>query len=222
VTVPSDIDPARSRRPQDAPALRRVGDALRWITWGTKVVLRGARDLVSLFAAGGLSDALEPWMRASSALEIPFDRLPVEGVRAVLFDLENTLIPPGGPFTDEGRDIVAKARAAGLAVGAVSNASASWVAAELGREDVPFVAPAGKPGRDAFRRGCALLGVSPDEAVYVGDQMITDVLGAGRAGLRTILVPPRYSGEGRSARFQRRVARLLMRLTGHGPGKIEA
>jgi HAD superfamily phosphatase (TIGR01668 family) len=186
------------------------------------VVTRGARDLGSLFVAGGLREALEPWMRADSALEIPFDRLAADGVRALLFDLENTLIPPGGPFTDEGRAIVAKARAAGLDVAVVSNASASWVAAELGHEGIPFVAPAGKPGRDAFERGCALLGVAPADAVYVGDQMITDVLGAQRAGLRTILVPPRYDYEGRSARFQRGVAAVLVRLYGKKPGKIDA
>ena len=194
------------------PRFHRAGDAVRWVVWGTKVVLRGARDLASLFAAGGLSDALEPWMRAPAALQIPFEQLATDGVRAVLFDLENTLIPAGGPFNAEGREIVDRARAAGLSVGVVSNASASWVATELTHERIPFVAPAGKPGRDAFERGCALLQVSPGEAVYVGDQMITDVLGAQRAGLRTILVPPRYESENRSARFQRGVSRLLLRL----------
>jgi HAD superfamily phosphatase (TIGR01668 family) len=152
-------------------------------------------------------------MRLPSAVEIPFGKLAADGVRAVLFDLENTLIPAGGPFNNEGRDIVAKARAAGLSVAVVSNASASWVGAELGREAIPFVAPAGKPGRDAFERACALLGVAPAETVFVGDQMITDVLGSQRAGLRAILVPPRYDYEGRSARFQRSVARALLRVT---------
>ncbi len=198
--------------PKTAPQVHRAADAARWVVWGTKVVTRGARDLVSLLAAGGLSAALEPWMRAGSALEIPFQDLVSRGVRALLFDLENTLIPAGGPFNAEGREIVAKARAAGLLVGVVSNASASWVGSELTHEGIPFVAPAGKPGRGAFERGCALLGVSAAETVYVGDQMITDVLGAQRAGLRTILVPPRYEHEGRSARFQRGLARLLLRL----------
>ena len=209
-----DLDPRRSRRTQDAPRLYRLGDAVRWVQWGTKVVTRGARDIASLFAAGGLGEALEPWMRVNSALEIPFEALAAGGVRALLFDLENTLIPPGGPFNDEGRTIVDMAKSAGLAVAVVSNASASWVAAELTNEAIPFVAPAGKPGRDAFERGCALLGVSPSEAVYVGDQMITDVLGAQRAGLRTILVPPRFEHEGRSARFQRGVSKALLRLYG--------
>jgi hypothetical protein len=191
---------------------RRVPDALRWLVWGTKVLVRGTRDLVSLVRGGHLAESIEPWMRCRSAADIPFERLASDGVRAVLFDLENTLIPPGGPFTPEGRDVVARARAAGLTVGVVSNASASWVRRELDREQIPFVAPAGKPGRQAFERGCALLGVAPSDAIYAGDQVITDVLGAQRAGLRAILLEPTYTKEAMSSRFQRLVVRAVERV----------
>ena len=193
--------------------LRRAGDALRWVVWGSRVLLRGGRDLARLFAGGRLAEAMEPWMRCRTAAEIPFEELAADGVRAVLFDLENTLIPPGGPFTSEGREIVERARRAGLAVGVVSNASASWVRAELEREGIPFVAPAGKPGRDAFEKGCALLGVRPQESVYCGDQVITDVLGSQRAGLRAILLEPRYTKEALTSRFQRAVVRAVERVT---------
>ena len=185
---------------------------LRWVVWGSRVLVRGARDLVSLVRGGRLAEAIEPWVRCRTAEEIPFETLATDGIRAVLFDLENTLIPPGGPFTSDGRAIVKRARDAGLAVGVVSNASAAWVHAELDREGIPFVAPAGKPGRDAFEKGCALLGVEPDEAVYAGDQVITDVLGAQRAGLRAILLEPKYTKEALSSRFQRAVVRGLERV----------
>lgn len=150
-------------------------------------------------------------MRCALVDDLPFEQLVADGVKAVLFDLENTLIPPGGPFTDEGRAIVARARSAGLLVGVISNASASWVRTELEREGIPYIAPAGKPGRDAFRRGCALLDVQPSEAVYAGDQVITDVLGAQRAGMRAILLEPRFTNEAMSSRFQRLLVRLIDR-----------
>ncbi len=192
--------------------MARVGDAIRWLVWGTKVVVRGSYDLASLLRGGRLASAIEPWLRLESADELPFERMAAEGAKAVLFDLENTLIPPGGPFTPEGRAIIARARAAGLEVGVVSNASASWVPAVLGDEGIPFVAPAGKPARSAFERGCALVGVSPGDAVYVGDQVITDVLGSQRAGMRAILLQPRYAKEARSSRFQRLVVRAVERV----------
>lgn len=157
--------------------------------------------------------ALRPWLEFDRAEDIPFEMLRDQGVRAVLFDLENTLIPAGGPFTQEAREVVKRVRAAGMNPGVVSNASAAWVPETLQAEGLPFVAPAGKPGREAFHEGCRLVGARPSETIYVGDQLITDVLGPQRAGLRSILLRPRYSQEALSSKFQRVVAKGLQRLT---------
>jgi len=194
--------------------LKRAADAPRWLVWGSRTVLRGAWDLGSLLRGGELGDAIEPWMRVDFADDVPFDEIAASGAKAVLFDLENTIIPPGGPFDEDGRSTIAKARAAGLVVGVVSNASAAWVGPALQAEGIPYVAPAGKPSGAGFHDACALLGVSPSEAVYVGDQVITDVLGSQRAGMRAILVKPKYAKEFKSATFQRAVAKLVIRLTG--------
>jgi uncharacterized protein len=193
--------------------LKRAADGPRWVVWGSRVLFNGARDLVSLFRGGELADAIEPWLRADRIDDVPFDRIAQEGARAVLFDLENTLIPPGGPFDDDGRTIIARAKAAGLLVGVVSNASASWVGPAVEAEGIVCVAPAGKPARDGFLEACRQLGVEPQETVYVGDQVITDVLGSQRVGMRAVLVKPKYTKEFYSSKFQRVVARIVIRMT---------
>lgn len=195
-------------------SLQRAADAPRWLVWGSRVVLRGGYDLVKLFRGGHLKDAIEPWKRLSSIDDVDFEEIAASGARAVLFDLENTIIPPGGPFDDDGRRIIARAKDAGLAVGVVSNASAGWVQPAVAAEGLVCIAPAGKPAPTAFLDACKQLDVRPDEAVYVGDQVITDVLGSQRAGLRAILVQPKYTNEFRSAKFQRLIARVVMRLAG--------
>ena len=135
--------------------------------------------------------------------------------KAVLFDLENTIIPPGGPFDDDGRgDHRARRERPG-------SRSASC---RTRRRDGwrPRSTPKGSrasrrrasPRATAFLEACAELGVAPAEAVYVGDQVITDVLGSQRAGLRAVLVKPKYTKEFRSAKFQRLVARVVIRLAG--------
>jgi HAD superfamily hydrolase (TIGR01549 family) len=43
-----------------------------------------------------------------------------------------------------------------------------------------------KPDRRLFLRALELAGVAPEEAAYVGDSPITDVLGASRAGMRSV------------------------------------
>lgn len=46
-----------------------------------------------------------------------------------------------------------------------------------------------KPDARIFQRGCDELGVVPSEAVYVGDNPISDIEGAKDAGLRTVFIP---------------------------------
>lgn len=48
--------------------------------------------------------------------------------------------------------------------------------------------PAGKPDERAFRAVCDELGVSPDQAVYVGDRPEVDVAGAAAVGFHTVQV----------------------------------
>lgn len=176
------------------------------------MVVRGAADLGRLVAGGGLHEAMQPWMSFETADQVPYAQLARDGVRAVLFDLENTLIPPGGPFTPDGRAIVSAVRDAGMGIGVVSNCSASWVRPVLDAEGIPFVAPAGKPSPRAFLEGCRMLQVDPADAVYVGDQVITDILGAQRAGMRGILLQPRYTSEALSSKAQRALVRLIERV----------
>ncbi len=54
--------------------------------------------------------------------------------------------------------------------------------------DTLFIAEAGKPSADGFLRALSLLGCGKDQAMVVGDQLFTDIRGANRAGLRSILV----------------------------------
>lgn len=202
---------------EERPSLaERARDGGRWVASSARVLRQGLGGLVGLVGGGRLRVLMRPWMEFERVEDVPYDLIAAEGARAVLFDLENTLVPPGGPLTADARALVRRVRDAGLAVGVVTNASAGWVPRALGAEGIPFVAPAGKPGEDAFLAGCRLVEVPPADTVYVGDQMITDVLGAQRAGLRAILVRPRYTKEFWSSRFQRAVARVVLKLTREG------
>jgi HAD superfamily hydrolase (TIGR01549 family) len=48
-----------------------------------------------------------------------------------------------------------------------------------------------KPDPEIFVHGCGRAGVTPAEAIYVGDNYFADVIGARRAGLRPVLYDPR-------------------------------
>ena len=75
-------------------------------------------------------------------------------------------------------------------IGSVTNGNADLQTIGLARHfDVSVAAPGfgvAKPDPRIFLEACNLLGVAPQEAVYVGDDLLLDVHGAQRAGLRAV------------------------------------
>jgi putative hydrolase of the HAD superfamily len=53
-----------------------------------------------------------------------------------------------------------------------------------------------KPAPEAFRAGCAALGLPPEQVVYVGDKLTTDAQGALAAGLHAVWLDRRGLGGG--------------------------
>jgi HAD superfamily phosphatase (TIGR01668 family) len=85
---------------------------------------------------------------------------------------------------------------------------------ELG---IPLLTRTKKPLPFAFWRALRLLGAQKKEAVVIGDQLVTDVLGGKFAGLYTILVEPLSPREARRTKFNRFLERLFGRPTPRAP-----
>lgn len=96
---------------------------------------------------------------------------------------------------DDALDAVANLREAGLAVGALTNATAAVSQEKLTRVGLGDLVPllvsldtfgVGKPDPRVFHEAARLLGTGPSATVYVGDELDTDAMAAARAGLRGI------------------------------------
>jgi len=145
------------------------------------------------------------------------------GIRGVMLDLDNTLVPWGSQDLAQGViDWVEKLREAGLRGCIVTNASRkSRVRPVAERLGLPWITTANKPLPWGFTRGMAVLGTTPHTSAMVGDLMTMDVLGGKRLGIFTILVEPLSSREALATRIlQRPIERLLRfahRRKGHFP-----
>jgi len=154
-----------------------------------------------------------PHLSVPRVSDIPLDLLLRKGIRAAVFDLDNTLVPYGSDEVPE--DIgrwLESFRACGLRGAVVSNAwpwRAGRVAARLGW---PAVAGWPKPSLGRLRRAMRVLGSTPATTALVGDQLFTDVWPGNRLGLFTVLVEPLDRREFVTTR----VARWLERLAGRG------
>lgn len=147
---------------------------------------------------------------------VPWEALVASGVRAVVLDLDNTLGPWGlTELTPHALALLTDLRERGLQVGLLSNAGRrrrARLEAQLAPLGIPLILRAGKPLKRGFLEALRLLGASPERTVMVGDQWLTDVVGAKRLGLRTVLVAPvDPRSESRWTRARRRLERRLLR-----------
>lgn len=154
-----------------------------------------------------------PHLRVDTIFDIDLPALRREGVRGIITDLDNTLVGARHPdATPELIEWFKEAQALGFRIVIVSNNNRPRVSAFADPIRLPYVHGARKPGLRSFRRALDLLELSAPEAVVIGDQLLTDVLGGNRMGLKTILVTPIAPGdESVFTRFNRRIERFIYR-----------
>lgn len=142
---------------------------------------------------------------ADNIYQLTGEALQRRGIRLLLADLDNTLVPYGVPLPDEKlkrwRDDLA---AHGVTLFVLSNNRHPQRPSTFAKGlEVPYIGHAGKPKTPSFYKAMEQVGVTPGETAIVGDQVFTDVLGGNRAGVTTILVKPiRLAGNpGRYLRY---------------------
>ena len=121
---------------------------------------------------------------------IPFEELYEEGIRGIIFDIDNTLVPPDLPADTRSRELFRRLRAIGFKTCLVSNNRAPRIRPFAEALRTPFVAKALKPRKYGYRKAMEIMGTKPEETLSVGDQIFTDIWGARRMGIHTILVLP--------------------------------
>ena len=136
-------------------------------------------------------DKFKPDMFLRDIYLLDIEELKKRGIKAVLFDIDNTLVT----YYDE----VAPAHTikffnalheSGILTCRVSNNNKERVEVFAKSLGEPFYYKALKPRRKFLKRACRELNVEPQHAALAGDQLITDICGGNRMGMYTILVAP--------------------------------
>jgi len=130
-------------------------------------------------------------MYVDNLLDVPLEELAAAGLRAFIFDLDNTITEWNSQeLRTEVEEWFKLLREQGFKACILSNNGARRILKISQRLGIPFIHRARKPMRASFLQAVALMGVTPSETAVIGDQIFTDVLGGNRAGLYTILVKP--------------------------------
>lgn len=108
----------------------------------------------------------------------------------VAFDIDNTLVPHGAAADEAAAALFGRLRALGLKTVLVSNNGEGRVKAFAGQVGSGYVYKAGKPKKTGYKKALKLLGTAAADTLFVGDQIFTDVWGANRAGMASVLTEP--------------------------------
>lgn len=154
---------------------------------------------------------LRPKAQLESVLQLSPEWFKSRGLKAVLLDLDNTLVPYG----DRGEpptpllEWLSQLKGAGLQAFLVSNAKRSRVRYWSECLGLPGLGLAAKPWL-GFRRALRRWNLKPAQVAVVGDQLFTDILGGNLIGAHTVLVAPISKRELGYTRLVRRLERWVL------------
>lgn len=146
----------------------------------------------------------------ASAYVIDFEKLYGEGYRGVIFDIDNTLVMHGAPADARAVRLFEGLRKTGFGTCLISNNQEPRVKPFADRVKSKYVFDAHKPSTKNYRKAMALMGTDEDTTLFVGDQLFTDVWGAKRTGIKSILVKPIHPKEEIQIVLKRYLERIVL------------
>ena len=129
-----------------------------------------------------------PFEYLEDVYSIDYDALFMAGFRGLIFDIDNTLVPHGKDSEKEVDELFHSLKEKGFKTLLLSNNGEQRVMSFCKNIDTLYIANAGKPSPDCFRKAMQMMGTTPETTIMIGDTTFTDIVGANAAGIPSILV----------------------------------
>ena len=162
-----------------------------------------------------------PGNYVDSAYEIPYEKLYERGYRGIIFDVDNTLVPHGAPADKQAIELFERLRAIGFSTCILSNNKEPRVSPFADKVGSPYIFKGGKPSRKGYEGAMERMKTDRDTTFFVGDQLFTDVWGAKRSGIRSILVKPIHPKEEIQIIFKRQLEKIVLHFYYRQKGRKE-
>lgn len=135
---------------------------------------------------------LYPKFYLKNVIEINIELLKENNIKGLILDIDNTLIDVDRKMLEGVEDWCRVLKEQGIKICILSNTSSKEKAQTVAEKlEIPFINFAKKPLKKGFYQAKELLDINKSEEIaVVGDQLFTDVLGANRVRMVSILVKP--------------------------------
>lgn len=147
-----------------------------------------------------------------SVYNIEYDMLKEKGIKALIFDIDNTLATYELAEPDEKiKGLFKMLSEKEFKLYVLSNNNKERVSLFMNSVDIPHRWRALKPLSIFIRKAMKNMKVKSYETALIGDQIFTDVWGANRLGLFSVLVNPISEKEDKFVAFKRRFEKRIMK-----------
>lgn len=156
---------------------------------------------------------IKPDYNLKSIYDIDLDELQKQGVKAMLFDLDSTLMASkSGVYTDEVYSFIKKVEEKFFIAVVSNNKNPEYIEKVKAISHFPLLFNACKPKTGIIEKFLKSHGLEAKDCVLVGDRPLTDILCGKRLGSKTILVDSITADtEAKIVRFIRALERLSIR-----------
>lgn len=131
-----------------------------------------------------------PGKRIDSAYSINYDELYARGCRCLIFDIDNTLVCHGAPQNEKSLPFLKSLKDKGFKIVFLSNNKEPRVKSFNDPLGAEYIYKAHKPLPRNYINAYLKVGETLESTVFIGDQLFTDVWGANKAGIYSILTKP--------------------------------
>jgi len=136
-------------------------------------------------------DILIPDIYQKSIYTINYNKLKENGIKCLLFDLDNTIAPHSViEPTNKVIELFDNLKEMGFKIIIFSNAPYNRITPFKEKLCVDSCALCCKPSKRKFLKVLKIFNYDLSEVAIIGDQLFTDILGGNRVGITTILVNP--------------------------------
>lgn len=134
---------------------------------------------------------LYPKLYIDNVKEITFEILQENGIKGLILDVDNTLIDYYKNMPDGVKIWCEDLKNRGIKFCIASNSNKKEKVKEVSEKlNIPYIYFAKKPLKMGLNKAKNIMGLEAKEVAVVGDQIFTDVLGANRCKMFSILVNP--------------------------------
>ena len=134
---------------------------------------------------------LYPNLYLPNVTKITYEMLEEHQIKGMLLDVDNTLIDYDRNLLDGLQEWLEELKEKNIQFCILSNTNQKEKVEKVANQlEIPYIFFAKKPFKSGFKKAQKQLGLKSKEIAVVGDQIFTDVIGANRCNMFSILVEP--------------------------------